>query len=97
MQQHLNMPQTCHSQNQREVHNRDKEKLTIETKRKQKKIRTRKAFNAWKKKWGKKLDPKNRSFCKKKVGKDSSDKGVKWKRWHKGEKGQLNNGVGVCC
>ncbi len=38
------------------------------------------------KRTGKKLDKKNRSFPKKKVGKKSSDKGVKWKRWHKGEK-----------
>lgn len=85
------MPQICHSQNQREAHNRDKKKA-------RKKIRTRKAFNEKIKiKWEKKLEPKNRSFWKKKVGKNLSDKGVKWKRWHKGEKGQLNNGVGLCC
>jgi len=56
LQQHLNIPQICHSQNQREAHNRDKKKA-------RKKIRTRKAFNEKIKiKSEKKLEPKNRSF-----------------------------------
>ncbi len=63
-----------------------REKLTIEIKRKQEKNQNYKSFQC-KKKREKQLEQKSRSFPKKKVGKNSSDKGVKWKRWHKGEKG----------
>jgi hypothetical protein len=48
------MPQVCHSQNQREAHNRDNKKA-----RKKSEL---KKLSMQKKKTGKKLKPKNRSF-----------------------------------
>jgi len=39
---------------------------------------------------------KKRSQKKKKTRKKSSDKGIKWKKWHKSENWWLDDEVGLC-